>query len=371
LRQAVLAAAVAVLVLPAAGRAEVINFVEPNDGRAPIVAALDGATQSIDLYVFRLRDEAIRSRLVAAQARGVSVRVLLEPCPGEGTACAPVAQEALDACLVLVQGRVAVKWANPAFPKTHAKSLVTDGTLALVTTINLTAETFDPPGSRDYGVRTDLPLVIADFAQAFAQDWQTDPPITDCSTQTPIDRPSDPTVLDYPTLVVSPDNARDRLIGTVELPGMIRSATLSLKIHMEKADAQTNRGIVPAITDAIRSGVQVQMLLRPPSAEPGNQAVADAINLAGGEARFQATPKLHAKMIIADGAEVFVGSHNLTRSSLDERREIGWILNDPATLQRFQQTFDADWASAPPPATVLRRPVSPVRETPGPAVPRR
>jgi cardiolipin synthase len=316
--------------------AQVAPFVEPDDGRAPVTDALDAASQSIDIFLFRLTDNPITASLVGAVARGVTVRALLEPCPGD-TACDPPVPEAIAACNALQQGGVQVKWANPAFRKTHAKTVLIDGAQALVTTLNMVPNTF--ASRRDYGVATNDAGVIADLNQVFTQDWQNDDPIMDCNAQRPADRPSDDTIQDYATLIVSPDHGREQMLG------LISSAQSSLKIHMEKIDPQNGRGIIPAIVAAIRAGVRVQVVLTPPEDEPDNLAAANAINAAGGEARFQRNPRPHAKMIVIDGQEIFVGSQNLTRTSLDERREIGWVTNDDATLARFQQVFEMDWST--------------------------
>src|SRR5262245_51900577 len=103
----------------ASGQAQTVSFVEPDDGRAPITNALNASAQSIDIYLFRLTDGPITASLVDAAGRGVTVRALLEPCPGD-TACDPPLAEAIAACTALQQGGAQVKWANPAFVKTHA-----------------------------------------------------------------------------------------------------------------------------------------------------------------------------------------------------------------------------------------------------------
>jgi cardiolipin synthase A/B len=276
---------------------------------------------------------------VDAAGRGVTVRALLEPCPGN-SACDPPVDEAIAACTALQQGGVQVKWANPAFVKTHAKTVLVDGNLALVTTVNMVPNTFD--SRRDYGVATNEADVIADLGLVFSQDWQNDAPITDCNTQRPADRPSDGTMQNYATLIVSPDHGREQILG------LIASAQSSLKIHMEQIDPQNSRGIIPAIVAAIRAGVQVQVVLAPPEDQPENLMAANAINAAGGDARFQRNPRPHAKMMIIDGQAAFVGSQNLTQTSLDQRREIGWVTADSATLARFQQVFDMDWSTGTP-----------------------
>src|SRR5262245_58671320 len=108
----------------------VTSFLEPDEGRDPITSALSQATQSIDIYVFPLTlsgDDPIVRALSAAAAAGVAVRAVLEPCPGEGASCTPPDLEAVTACQILTQAGALVKWANPAFIKTHAKSTLIDG----------------------------------------------------------------------------------------------------------------------------------------------------------------------------------------------------------------------------------------------------
>ncbi len=325
--------------------AAVTPFVEPDDGRNPVVSALNQTASSIDMYVFRLTlagNDEIVVALGDAVSRGVTTRALVEPCPGEGAEiCTPPNPEAQAACEMLRLAGAAVKWANPAFPKTHAKSILLDNSRALVLTLNLVPQTF--VNRRDYGVLTDDAGVVEDLSRVFAQDWQNDDPVTDCSLGPA--RNADATVQDYLTLVIGPDNARDSLIGTVDVPGLILSALSSLKIQVETMDPQDARGITPALVDRINAGVTVQVLLKPPTtSEPENAESARLINEAGGHARCQ--NGLHAKMYIADREQAFVGSHNLTRSSLDRRREIGWITSDAGARARFEAVFDAYWVQA-------------------------
>lgn len=315
-------------------------FQEPEDGREPITSALGSATQTIDLYSFILTlpdDDPVVAALGAAAAAGVEVRAVLEPCPGEGATCNPPNADAVSGCEILIQAGVSVKWANPAFIKTHAKTVLIDNTRALVTTINLEPPTFTV--RRDYGVYTDDAGIASDLRQVFDQDWQEDPLVSDCNE--PPRRSPDETVQSYSTLVVTPDNARDALIGSPGASGIIGAAASSLLIQMEKLDPQTSRGVIPALRDAVLRGVTVQVLLKEGT---GSLEQANAVIAAGGEALCQRN--LHAKLIIADGAQLFLGSQNLTRDSLDLRREIGWITADPEVLSRFGGTFASDWDSA-------------------------
>jgi phosphatidylserine/phosphatidylglycerophosphate/cardiolipin synthase-like enzyme len=55
---------------------------------------------------------------------------------------------------------------------------------------------------------------------------------------------------------------------------------------------------------------------------------------------------IHAKVIISDDTEAFVGSENFSSNSLNKNRELGLIVTDPATLVSLQTTFEKDYAGA-------------------------
>ena len=55
----------------------------------------------------------------------------------------------------------------------------------------------------------------------------------------------------------------------------------------------------------------------------------------------------HAKAVIVDREKAFVGSQNLTYTSLDLNRECGIVLYDRANLARLGRTFRSDWDISP------------------------
>src|SRR5262249_50465926 len=64
----------------------------------------------------------------------------------------------------------------------------------------------------------------------------------------------DATVQGYSALVVTPDNARDVLVGSPDAPGLLRAPASTLSIQMEKLDPQTSRGVIPATRDTAARG---------------------------------------------------------------------------------------------------------------------
>src|SRR5918995_2461836 len=88
-------------------------FIEPGDGRAPLLDEIRAARRSIDLEVYIVTDDLIVQSLEDAQRRGVAVRVILEEHPFGGGG----GQDEIFARLE--DARIAVRWGNPVFRFTH------------------------------------------------------------------------------------------------------------------------------------------------------------------------------------------------------------------------------------------------------------
>jgi cardiolipin synthase A/B len=107
-------------------------FIEPGDGRAPLVDEIRAARRSIDLEVYIVTDDAILQSLEDAQRRGVDVRVILEEHPFGGGG----GQEEMFARLE--RAGIAVRWGNPVFRFSHIKTLIVDDAVAIIMNQNLT-----------------------------------------------------------------------------------------------------------------------------------------------------------------------------------------------------------------------------------------
>ena len=55
--------------------------------------------------------------------------------------------------------------------------------------------------------------------------------------------------------------------------------------------------------------------------------------------------RLHTRTIIRDGSDAFVGSQSLRAAELDQRRELGLILDESKTVKKLLETFEADWGA--------------------------
>jgi cardiolipin synthase A/B len=289
-------------------------FVEPDDGRAPILSELDAARRTITLQVYLLSDAEIKQALIRAAGRGVEVRVLLEEHPFGGAGLNPKSFDELAA------GGVAVRWSNPVFTFSHVKTFVVDGEVAIVTNANMTTSAFTR--NREFGAITTRPAEVAQAMAIFEADWN---------------RSAEPGT---GPLVVSPTDSRPRLLGLIE------GASHSIDIY---AEVVRDREIVEALLAALERDVSVRLIM---SADEGEEDRGDDARVeladAGAAVRFLNSPYIHAKIVLVDRVRAYLGSQNFTATSLDQNREIGVIFDEPAGIARIAQTFATDFSKAEP-----------------------
>jgi phosphatidylserine/phosphatidylglycerophosphate/cardiolipin synthase-like enzyme len=133
-------------------------------------------------------------------------------------------------------------------------------------------------------------------------------------------------------LVISPDNAR------TALSAFIRGARKELLIYDPKV---SDGSMVRALEDRVSKGVEIRIL-----GNVGKRGTRlRCLKLAG--------IRLHARVIIRDGRQAFLGSQSLRPPELDIRREIGLIVKNAAMVRALRAVFVKDWqASAPKEETV-------------------
>ena len=286
-------------------------IIEPGAGFSPVYDLIDGARHSIDVTMYEFADTTAEHDLAAAAKRGVQVRVILDE-----------REKSINssAFSYFRSHGVKVVWSWSRFTYTHQKTLVIDGSKAVVMTANLTSEYY--PTSRDFLVvdsdRADVAAITAVFQADFAH------------------RAVWPGGAD---LVWSPTDSQDKLLG------LINGATSSLRIYSEEMGDTT---VEDALISAAKRGVDVQVC---GENEDGEYDSAYAkLARAGVHISYYSSSTgfyIHGKVIEADygtgHAKVFVGSENFSRTSLDDNRELGLIISDHAVLSAMASTFAADF----------------------------
>jgi phosphatidylserine/phosphatidylglycerophosphate/cardiolipin synthase-like enzyme len=286
---------------------------EPAAGFSPVYALIGSAKHSIDITMYEFTDTTAEHDLAAAARRGVRVEVILDQ-----------REKSVDqAAYQYLQGHgVKVTWSSPSFTYTHQKTVIADGTTAVIMTANLTSSYY--PTSRDFLVidtsRADVSAITSVFTADFAH-----------RSVTPGDGSGD--------LVWSPTNAQARLLA------LINGATRSLRIYSEEMGDTT---VEDALIAAARRGVDVQVC---GENEDGEYASAYArLAKAGVHISYYGKPSgfyIHGKVIEADygtsRAQVFIGSENFSSTSLNRNRELGIITSSPAILSAIASTFAGDF----------------------------
>jgi len=288
---------------------------EPSDRASRLLGAINGAKTSIHVTMYLLGDKRFIDALVAQTRAGLDVKVVLNKSfpPGGGTGNQP----AFD---TLTAAGVSVKWAPVGFTLTHEKCVLVDRKQAWIMTMNLESSSSQ---NREFLAIDTHPADVDEAEAVFAGDYANMP------------------VVPTGALLVAPVNARDRLVA------LIQSAKTSVDVEGEE---MSDTKIVGALVAAKKAGFAVRVVLPKPT-RPASSAQGAAVRdltAAGVVVVSVATPYIHAKAIVVDGARAYVGSENYTTGSLQYNRELGLITDNAAAVAVVASTITKDAASGVP-----------------------
>jgi phosphatidylserine/phosphatidylglycerophosphate/cardiolipin synthase-like enzyme len=280
----------------------------PEAGEAPYVDVLATAEASIDVSIYLMGYGGILDQLEAKARAGVPVRVILDEYKRSTN------QQYHDR---LVAAGAQVKWSDPVWDYFHAKYFIVDGQVAVMSTGNY-SRNYSINLERNFAATDRDPADIADLVALFQADWDGVTPDLSCTR-----------------MVVSPINARERILA------VIRGAQSTLDIEsMQFADSEVRA----AVRERVLAGVAVRALLADPDWIDANAGAAVYLQDLGVPVRWM--PHNHTKVIVADGTVAYVGSENLSYTSLENNREVGVILVEASSIAPLTSTFEADWAIA-------------------------
>jgi len=269
--------------------------------RPALVDAIRRARREITLSLFRCNDEAIIDELAAATARGVAVDVLVTSRSKGGHRRRQKLWDALGRT-----GATLHAYSDPVV-KYHAKYLVVDDGPAVVASLNFTRKCFSR--TLDALVVTHDPDVVSGLRRLMAADRDR--------RQVPADL--------SPRLIVGPERARRQLTGLIE------QARSSIRL----IDAKLSDPELISLLRAKRStGVAVEIF----------------------SAKQMAGLKSHGKIMVLDDRLLVVGSIALSALSLDFRREVSIVVEEPSAVSDALQLFasiDAQGPEPPPPEDTI------------------
>lgn len=278
---------------------------EPKAGTQPILQAINAAKSQINLVIYGFTQQSLRKALVHAKQHGVTVNVILEQAPYQDS------QENRYTRHYLQQYHIAVRSGNSRVALTHQKSMIIDNKQAWIMTFNFTYPAFSD--QRNFAYVSCNNNTIREMNSLFYQDW------------------NDQAVRAFnPKLIWSPINAR----STIE--SLIRDAKHSLQMYaLSLSDYQ----VVGLLAQAARRGVNVTIIL---PQQHNKLTRREKRYLQHHYIHIHYLANTHAKVIIVDGEKAYLGSTNITQSSLDKNRELGIILHNPELVAVLTHQFQRD-----------------------------
>jgi len=290
-------------------------IVLPDDSAKPILAAIEGASQTLRVKMFVFSDPGLLKAVIAAKRRGVKVRVMLNPARRSGEHDNDATRKTLE------RADIEVRDANPAFALTHEKSMVVDEQAAFVKSLNWATRNLTE--TRDYAVVTTRGHDVAEIIECFEADWYR--------------HAFDPHHTSH--LVWCPGPGRDRICQFID------GARHRLFVQNERFQDMV---IIERLIRATRRGVKVDVMVRPPHTLKreklvegvGGLRIMDDVGIKIHKLRHL---KLHGKMLLADGVAAIVGSMNFAAGSLDGRRELAIETRDESVVDRLHEVARHDW----------------------------
>lgn len=282
----------------------------PESGEAPFVNALLSAKKAIRVMIYQMGFGGILDTLKAKAEAGIDVQVILDV--GQ--------RDVNDKYRVQLEASGAkVKWSDPKFPYMHAKMILVDAGQAVISTGNYSKSYMLKERNFVATLRDSQDLAVLE--QLFRADYEQREPNVSCTR-----------------LLVSPVNARQRLLEFVK----------SAKSTMEVESMQLgDRGVRDAILERARAGVNVRVLLADPGWIDANAEAFRLLKTAGIPAKTR--PHLHTKAIIVDGVSAYMGSINMSSTSLNKNREVGFLTAEAQAVGVMRTTFETDWAAGTTP----------------------
>lgn len=282
-------------------------FIGPTGLKEKLVALVGSAKTSLDVLIYEIDDADVIAALVAAQKRGVAVRMVIDR-NNQGTAKA-----------TLTAAGIAVHDSSSIFPYAHAKSMLIDKSRSVIMSMNMNS--YSIQGERNYGAVSTEPGDAEDLSKVFEADF--------AGTPTAVE-------LGCSKLLVAPLNARPRILDLIT---STKSKLVMSVMYLTDPD------LLKATLERAAAGVPTRIILADPGWIKGNDATAKTLADAKIPVKYMKFLDCHAKLIVSDD-RAFVGSENMSSNSVDANREVGIIVSNAASVAPIEKQFEADWSNA-------------------------
>jgi cardiolipin synthase A/B len=318
-------------------------FTTGDEAYAAICAAIDKATRSIILETYIFDRDAVGLRvadhLIAAQKRGVAVRVLIDAVGARYSvpSIVPYLREG-GISVEAFSGRIITGLRLPyANLRTHRKITVIDGTVAFTGGMNIRAAFSGPDASRDTHFRVSGPIV-ADIFDVAADDWQFETGEVLAGEPWRICLEGEQN--GGPVLARLAVSGPDSNLETNHKLMMGAFSVAERSILIMSPYFLPDSVFLGALTTAALRGVDVEIIVpknnnlaivaRAMTAQFG-QILGDGVRVFEAEGRFD-----HSKLMVIDGRWAFVGSSNLDSRSLRLNFETDMEIHDEAFARQIE-----------------------------------
>jgi cardiolipin synthase A/B len=273
-------------------------IIEPGDGVAPIISAINNAKQSVRIAIFRFDRKDLEAALKAAAERGVKVTALIAFASRGGEKnLRKLELRFLDAGIIVARS-------SDDLIRYHDKYMVIDGRVLYMLSFNFTH--LDIDHSRGFGIEATNANWVQDAVRLFRADC----------TRTKFTPKTE-------TFVVSPANSR-KILGT-----FLKRAKKELLIYDPKI---ADKEMLRILQERAKAGVAIKVIGKVAGSVPY-------------EVQKLNGTRLHTRTIIRDRRQAFVGSQSLRTAELDSRRELGLILQDAKAVKKLIDMFESDWTT--------------------------
>jgi phosphatidylserine/phosphatidylglycerophosphate/cardiolipin synthase-like enzyme len=303
-------------------------IIEPDDGTAPILQAIDSAESSVDIAIYRLDHTDVMSSLKQARLRGVQVRIILNPPINTSNLQSEVdltpAWEKLkkneETAKHLRENGIIVYYASlENLVLFHTKLMIVDSKAAFVTTFNMNQSGFNC--GRNFGYITRNPEQVENLTSYFNSQ------ITKESLPLPLT-----------TICFDPNYQRNFILlyilqtnKTLELyQACLIDREMALYLHLLAS-----------------IGKKIRILFTPDLfGKDETSYIREKLHEVGVEFHYMTSPYVHAKLIIRDGESMLITSCNFWADGLDRSGELSLIIDDTEAIHKAKTVFDTDWENA-------------------------
>jgi phosphatidylserine/phosphatidylglycerophosphate/cardiolipin synthase-like enzyme len=302
--------------------------------------------------VYRIYDA-----LIAAAQRGVRVRVLLDSLTLEGSSTETYRR--MRRALAEVPGievRVRDLRSRSRYGGCllHAKYLLIDGRLAVVGSHNWSFAAFTD--NHELSLAVDDRRLAGELAAVFGEDWE--------GKGSGDRRAKASSGTEGLVLVVTEPGGGSPAAGISTRAGLERvfaAAGATLDITVNSISDRVDFGPQPRyrfvdslIRDADARGVRIRLLVDRWAFEHDSALLAALDTLSNVEVRVadirsagpnERTGSVHAKVVVADAQTVLAGSATFSQRQVEECRNVGVLVRDPAAAATLARLFDSLWFS--------------------------